>query len=100
VALIPVAAWGGPDTPFQLAGQPLIERRPAPDRLWDYAGGHCGFYGYLRVANARIVRRVGVGLLDLGDRCWRDDYDGQVVHPCEAADDAIDEESADMGCRP
>lgn len=97
MALTPVVAWGGPDMPFQLAGQPLIERRPAPDRLWDYAGGHCGFYGYLRIANARIVRRVGVGLLDLSDRCWRDDYADQA-HPCEVADEAIANEAADMGC--
>jgi len=98
LALTPVAAWGGPDTPFQLAGQAPIGRSSADGRLWDHAGGLCGFYGYLRIANARVVRRVGVGLLDLGDRCWRDDYDGQAFHPCEAADDAIAKEAADMGC--
>jgi len=76
MALTSVAAWGGHDTPFQLAGQLRI------------------------AAAARIVRRVGVGLLDLGDRCWRDAYDGQVVHPCEAADDAIDKEAAGAGCEP
>jgi len=97
MALTSVTAWGGPDTPFELAGQPPIERPPTPDRLREYAGDHFGFYTYLRVANARIVRRVGVGLLDLADRCWRDTYDKRV-HPCKAADDAIAEEAADMGC--
>jgi len=99
MALTPVAAWGGPDTPFQLAGQPPIECKATPDRLWDYAGDHLGFYTYLRIANARIVRRVGVGLSDLGDRCWRDAYDGKE-HPCKAADDAIAKEAADMGFKP
>ncbi len=98
MALASVAAWGGPDTPFQLARQPPIQCKPTPDRLREYAGGHSGFYTYLRIANARIVRRVGVGLLDLADRCWRDAYDGHQVHPCEAADDALAEEAAEIGC--
>lgn len=97
MVLTPVAAWGGPDTPFQLAGQPPVECKPVPDRLKAYTGDHSGFYGYLRITNARIVRRVGVGLLDLPDRRWRDAYDGRT-HPCEAADDAVAEEAADMGC--
>jgi len=97
MALTPVTAWGGPDTPFQLAEQPPIERPPTPDRLREYAGDHLGFHTYLRVANARIVRRVGIGLLGLADRCWRDDY-GARVHPRKAADDAIAEEAANLGC--
>jgi len=97
MAFTPVAAWGDPSTAFQLAGKSPIERRPAPDRLWDYADGHLGFYGFLRVANARIVRRVGVGLMDLSDRCWRNSYEEQA-HPGEAADEAIADEAADMGC--
>lgn len=95
-AFIPVAAWGGPGTPFHLAGRGPIEREPADTRLWDYAGGHLGFYGYLRVADTRISRRVGVGLLGLADRRWRDAYDGRV-HPSEAADGAIAEEAEEMG---
>jgi len=97
MAYIPVADWGGHNTPFQLAGKPPIERRPAPDRLWDYAGEHFGSYGYLRVANARIVGRVGVGLMDLSDRCWHDSYN-ELLHPCQAADEAIAAEAADRGC--
>lgn len=93
----PIANWGSPDAGFQLAGDPVIERRPADGRLWGYAKDDLGFYGYLRVANSRVLRRVGLGLLDLADRCWRDDYIAQV-HPCEAADEAIAEEAADMGC--
>jgi len=94
-----VAAWGGPSTAFQLAGKSPIERRPAPDRLWDYAGEHCGFYGFLRVANARIVGRTGIELLDLSDRQWRAAYEGRV-HPCAAADDAIEYEAPGMGREP
>jgi len=93
----PVADWGGPNTGFQLAGDPAIERRPADGRLWDYAADHLGFYGFLRIANTRILRRVGVGLLDLPDRLWRDDYDNRL-HPGKAADQAIADAAAEMGC--
>jgi len=93
----PVANWGSTDAGFQLAGDPAIERRPADGRLWDYAADHLGFYGFLRVANTRILRRVGVGLLDLPDRLWRDDYN-EKLHPGEAADQAIADAAAEMGC--
>jgi len=92
-----VANWGSPDTGFQLAGDLAIERRPADGRLWDYAADHLGFYGFLRVANTRILRRVGVGLLDLPDRLWRDDYDNRL-HPGKAADQAIADAAVEMGC--
>jgi len=98
MAFTPVAVWGDPSTPFQLAGKSPIERRPTTDQLWEYANPHLGFYGFLRVANPRIVRRVGVGLMDLSDRRWRDTYD-ERVHPCKAADDAIADEAADVGCK-
>ena len=91
-----IACWGGPATAFQLDGQSPIERRPADSRLWDYAAGHLGFYGYLRVANTRILHKVGLGLMDLSDRLWRDSYD-ERRHPGEVADEAITEEIADMG---
>ena len=93
----PVAAWGGRTMPFQLAGQSPVERRPPDNRLWDYAGQELGFYGYLRIAHARILRRIGLGLLDLSDRRWREGYDARL-HPCAAADEAIEDEAAEMGC--
>jgi len=97
MAFAPVADWGSPDAGFQLAGDPAIERRPADGRLRDYAAGDLGFHGFLRVANTRILRRVGVGLLDLPDRLWRDDYDNRL-HPGRAADQAIADAAAEMGC--
>lgn len=96
MAFIPVADWGDPSTPFQLAGSPPVGRDPLDERLWEYSQEHLGFYGYLRLADARIVRRVGIGLMDLPDRLWRDAYDDQV-HPGEAADEAIAEEAAELG---
>jgi hypothetical protein len=45
----------------------------------------------LRIADARISRKVMVGLLDLPDRNWRDAYDDEA-HPSEEADEALDEE--------
>ena len=96
MAFIPVAEWGDPSTPFQLAGRSPIGPEPVDERLWDYAQDHLGFYGYLRLADARITRKIGVGLMDLADRRWRDSYDEQV-HPGEAADEAIAEEAEEMG---
>lgn len=97
MAPTPVVAWGDRTTPFQLDGQPPIERRPADGRLWDYAADHWGFYGWLRTAHARILRRIGLGLMDLPDRLWRDDYQARR-HPCQAADDAIANAAAEIGC--
>ncbi len=99
MTFIPVADWGGPATPFQLTGKQPVGRKPDEDRIWDYAGEHLGFYGWLRVANNRISKRTGVGLMDLADRRWRDAYDEQA-HPAEEADEAIGEESAEMGFGP
>ncbi len=97
MAFTPVAAWGDRTTPFQLAGQSSVERRPPDNRLWDYAGQDLGFYGWLRIAHARILRRIGLGLLDLSDRRWRDSYN-ERTHPWEAADKAIADEAAEMRC--
>ncbi len=97
MALEPIASWGGPATPFQLDGQPPIERQPADGGIWDYAAGHLGFYGYLRIADTHMLRRIGIGLMDLSDRVWRAHYNDRQ-HPCEAADDAIANEGTCMGC--
>ena len=96
MAFIPVAEWGDATTPFQLAGKDPIERKPGTDRLWEYAQEHSGFYSWLRVADARITRRTGVGLMDLPDRLWRDSYD-ELAHPAEVADEAIAEEADELG---
>ena len=96
MAFEPVATWGGPDACFQLEGEPPVERRTADGTLWDYAGEHLGFYGYLCVANIHMLRRVGIGLLDLSDRVWRTHYNDRL-HPCEAADDAIAHEGTCIG---
>lgn len=100
MAFTPVATWGGEHAPFQLQGKKSFlhvrGHDPIHDALHGYAGGHLGFYGYLRVANASIIRRCGIGLLDLPDRLWRDDYDDQL-HPAEAANTALEEAAEDMG---
>ncbi len=99
MAFLPVAEWGDPSTPFQLAGKRPIWREPVDERLWEYAQEHLGFYGYLRLADARVTRKVGVGLMDLPNRLWRDSYDDQQ-HPGKAADKAIAEEAEDLGVAP
>lgn len=97
----PVADWGGPDTPFQLAGRnplhPGLSR--SLDRFWVYSGGHLGFYGWLRVANRRTDRVFLCGLLDLPERDWWDEYNERVP-PAEAADVAIDEYASRHGTGP
>ena len=100
MAFIAIAARGSDTESLQLAGKELIHYPPGArdthDRLLDYAGGHLGFYGFLRVANARIQGRVLVGLLDLPDRLWQDGYD-DGAHPGDAADEAIIEVAEEMG---
>jgi len=96
-----VIDWGGPDTPFNLAGtgpiQPETSHRDG--RLWAYATGHCGFWGWLLVASRqarRVSRRALLDVLDLPARDWRGEYDGRVP-PEEAADVALDEHDSIHG---
>jgi hypothetical protein len=100
MGFVSVAEWGGPAAPFQLAGKNplhhLAGHSGIRDDLYRYAGQHLGFYGWLRVADARIGRRIGLGLMDLPDRLWRDAYEDQL-HPAEAADEAISEMAAELG---
>ncbi|BFL66289.1 hypothetical protein [Roseomonas mucosa] len=100
MAFIDVAARGSASEPFQLAGKNPILHSPGVqethDRLFEYAGGHLGFYGFLRVANFRIARRLMIGLMDLPDRLWRDAYE-DGAHPSEEADEAIQDAGAEMG---
>ncbi len=93
-----VIDWGGPDTPFHLAGAGPIQPEPRHrvGRLWAYANGHCGFWGWL-VAASRQARTVShralLDVLDLPARDWRDEYDGRVP-PEKAAEVAVDEHSS------
>lgn len=96
-----VIDWGGPDTPFHLAGAGPIrpERRHRVGRLWSYANGHCGFWGWLLVATRQAQKassRALLDVLDLPAREWREEYDGRVP-PEEAADVAIDEHDSRHG---
>ena len=95
MAFISVATRGSESEPFQLSGKNPIQHTPGAceshDRLFEYAGGHLGFYGFLRVAHARIARRIMVGLMDLPDRLWRDAYD-DGAHPAEEADAALEDD--------
>lgn len=99
--VLAVADWGGPDTPFQLIGcnpvRPGVSR--SLDRLWTHAGGHLGFYGWLRVVNRRMDRVYLCELFDLPARDWRDEYDGRVP-PAEAVDVAIVEYASKHGTGP
>jgi hypothetical protein len=107
MATLAVTDWGNQNEPFQLDTRPAIDHRPgrnfSHDRLWKYADGHLGFHGWLRVVNRCIERNLladsGLGLTDLPDRCWRDEYDGRVP-PGEAADLAIDETVEEFGIEP
>ena len=94
MALRAIVERGGESAPFQLAGLPAIEPSTGDVQLWEYAQGHLGFFGFLKVADLRIGRRVMVGLMDLPDRLWRDAYD-DGAHPVEAADDALAEEGCE-----
>jgi len=96
-----VADWGGPDMPFRLMWRGAIHPGPSPesDRLWTYAGGVLGFYGWLRVGDHHAGQVFSCGILDLPPRDWRGEYDGRVP-PDDAADIAIDEYAAQHGTGP
>jgi hypothetical protein len=59
------------------------------------ADGHLGYYGYLRLIDARLWRVFGVGLLDLPDFRWLDHYEDRV-HPLDAIEEFKEENSADL----
>jgi hypothetical protein len=84
-----VAQRGGPTTPFQLDGCSPIEPPILRTQLWRYAGGHLGFYGFLCVANARLLRRGTLDVLGLTDQPWRAAYDAGA-HPIDQADKTLD----------
>ena len=102
---IDIAHWGDATVPFQLVGKnPIIHRDDNPDHkgFWEYARGHLGFFGYLRVANRRIESKMEAacgtpfGLFELPDRLWRDAYENRQ-HPLDAADEALAEYLSEMG---
>ena len=97
-----VTEWGGQAAPLQLEGGiPFLHepgRSAVHDRIWKLAGGHVGFYGWLRVVNAQCHAVDCLSILDLPPREWRDEYDGRVP-PDEAADVALDEFASEHGVR-
>jgi len=67
---------------------------PRGHRYLDYAHGDRGFAGWLLVADATCVRRLGVSIFDLSDWAWRDAYDdgatpGQALRDALRADDTL-----------
>lgn len=66
----------------------------ATDRLSvdmrNYAGDDNEFCLWLWLCNDRIMRRLGVGLMDIEDWGWRDAYDSDLS-PAEAVRDAMAE---------
>ncbi len=94
--LTPVAAWDDRATPFQLVGRP----GRAPASGWPALGRRRAgtrLLRHLRTIHTRILRRIGLGLLGLSDQRWRNGYDARL-HPWKAADKAIANEDAEMGC--
>ena len=91
MAHVRIASRGSATEPFQLVGKPPIEWSDADASLASYTEGHLGFHGFMRVVNARIGRRAGIGVMDMADRNWRDSYDDHA-DPVEAADEALAEE--------
>jgi hypothetical protein len=83
-----IAQRGGPATPFRLDGHAPVEPPIIETPMWRFAGGHLGFYGFLCVANARVVNLGKVDVLELQDRQWRAAYDAGA-HPIDEAEKAL-----------
>ena len=98
-----VLDWGNDVVAFHPADQDPIQHISGTsnkhDRLWTFAGGHRGFYGWLRVANERSNAVDRIALLNLPPRDWREEYLGRVP-PEEAADVALDEFASVAGIQP
>ena len=98
-----VLDWGNDVVPFHAAGRDPIRHiagdNDVHDRLWTFADGHRGFYGWLRVANERCEAIGRIVLLNLPPRDWREEYFG-CVPPEEAADVALDEFASVAGIQP
>ena len=98
-----VLDWGNDVVPFQLAGYDpvwhIASENDVHDRLWSFANGHRGFYGWLRVVNERCEAIDRIVLLNLPRRDWRGEYLGRVP-PEEAADVALDELASVAGIQP
>ncbi|MBB2157350.1 hypothetical protein HLH33_13680 [Gluconacetobacter diazotrophicus] len=86
-----VDSWGDVDAPFQFAGRQPITRDDSDPMMASYTSDHLGFHGWLRAVDRAISRRIGIGVFDLPDRCWRDAYDDQVL-PRDAALEALADE--------
>ena len=54
-----------------------------------YCGKHTGFTSWLRKVDRILMQRLGLGVFDLRDACWRDMYDDEIS-PTEAAQDILD----------
>lgn len=74
------------------------ERRDTPQlrRVSEYDGGDDRFGLWLALVDARIVRRVGVGLFDLADWNMRDAYEGGSS-PAEGAREALESDDLYAG---
>ena len=91
--------WGDTERSFKHRGQEIAYaagQSVSDDRLWAYANGDLGFFGWLHAVNRRVSEVAKIHVLDLPDRLWRDEYDGRVP-PSEAADVAIDEAASKTG---
>jgi hypothetical protein len=98
-----VLDWGNVIVPLHHGGGEAIRHiagdNDVHDRLWTFANGHRGFYGWLRVANERCESIDRIVLLNLPPRDWRGEYLGRVP-PEEAADVALDELASVAGIQP
>ena len=54
----------------------------------NYAGGDRYFALWLAIADRHVARKIGLGIMDLADICYRDLYD-DGVSPKDAAAEAI-----------
>jgi len=86
-----VASWGDAVSPFCFTGRKPIRRDDSDPTMASYTAGHLGFHGYMRAVDALLHRRLGIGVFDLPDRCWRDAYEDEVS-PNDAVAECLEEE--------
>jgi hypothetical protein len=69
----------------------VFRSSPQYTRFMEYAGDDESFALWLRLADRRVGRLVGLGVFGIGDWSWRDAYDAGMS-PLDAARDALAED--------
>lgn len=94
-------SWGSETTPYinskghSFTREWLEKRYPVGDTLRSYGWEHLGFAGYMAQCDAVCSARTGLGVFDLADTTWRDNYDDRI-EPSSAVTELLEDQGYDV----